>query len=174
MTMKLRKGDVFAVRTNSALAGMINFCQRIWSWDSESKYNHAGIIIGEDGETFESLVRIGRYNLSQYEGQRILIARHREMDDLKFEYGFLKVKDLDGAVYPVLRLLLHLLRLAKYVHWKYPVCSELVGKFLNAAGLWRKWWGVNPDNLADVWAISKYYDIVFEGPLEMAKLKGGE
>lgn len=169
----LKKGDVFAVKTNSWLAGVINFCQRVWSWDSESKYNHAGIIIGENGETFESLGKIGRYDLSQYEGQCIIIARHKDMDEQKFNHGFLKVKDLDGAIYPVLRLLLHFMRLAKYVHWKYPVCSELVGKFLNSAGLWRKWWGVTPDILADVWAISKYYDVVYEGPLEMAKLRGG-
>ncbi|HQM30630.1 MAG TPA: hypothetical protein PLR20_14880 [Syntrophales bacterium] len=170
----IRKGDVFAVKTNSALAGIINFCQKVWSWDSESKYNHAGVIIDETGKTFESLAKIGSYDLSQYEGQCIIIARHKEMDDSKFEYGFLKVKGLDGAIYPVLRLLLHLVRLAKYIHWKYPVCSELVGKFLNAAGLWRKWWGITPDILADVWTISKHYDVIYEGPLEMAKLTGGE
>ncbi len=156
MKIELRNGDVFAVNTD-------NFFQRFWSWDDESKYNHAGVIIGATGETFESLATIGRYDLSRYAGRPILIARHMEMDERRYSYGWDEVKGLEGAVYPVFRLLLHFLRLAKYIHWRYPVCSELVGKFLYGAGLWRKWWGITPDNLADVWSISKHYEVIYEG-----------
>jgi hypothetical protein len=33
-------------------------------------------------------------------------------------------------------------------------------------GLLRNWYGVNPDDLADRWRISRYYEIIFEGVVE--------
>jgi hypothetical protein len=163
--MSFRPGMVFAVKSDSWLAGAINACQRIRAVDDESTYNHAGLITDNIGTTFEALSKIGYSKLGGYTGCRVIIAQHVKMTGLRFEDAFSRIKHLDGCIYPFPRLFLHLLGLAKYVHWRYPVCSELVGKFEFEAGLRKNWWGINPDNLADEWKISRYYDIVYEGVL---------
>jgi hypothetical protein len=163
--MNLEPGMVFAVCSDSWLASAINWCQKVKATDNESEYNHAGLITSRTGTTFEALSKIGYGRLSGYKDCHIIIAKHRAMTDDLFNQGFKPIKTLDGSLYPAPRLALHLLGLAKFVHWKYPVCSELVAKFEFEAGLRKNWWGINPDNLADEWKISKYYDVIYEGVL---------
>ncbi len=74
-----------------------------------------------------------------------------------------EISKLNGKIYPYPRLFLHAIGLAKFILWKYPVCSELVAKFEFECGIRMNLWGINPDNLADEWRISKYYDVIFEG-----------
>jgi hypothetical protein len=167
----LKPGDLFVVNTNSSiLSRAINIAQKFWSVDNESTYNHAGIIITQSGDTFESLWKVGRYHLSQYDGCKILIVRHNMLTAQGFQNGWDKVKNWEGCLYPVPRLLLHLLHLAKYIRWKYPVCSELAARFLNGAGLKKYWWGITPDNLGDEWRISRYYDILYDDVFDKDRL----
>lgn len=162
----LRPGDLCVVKTDSRIAGAINAAQKVLSRDGRAEYNHALIILDKGGNTYESLKRIDHYNLAQYAGCQALIVRHKEMDLDHFGEGYRAVLKYDGKVYPWWRLPMHFLRVAQYVHWSYPVCSELVGMFLNKAGLFNSTgWGWSPDDLADLWEESKYYDTVFKGEL---------
>lgn len=158
--MELRKGDVFT--TNEKLfmfASLLN----------NSTYNHTGVIIGDQGETFESLWMIGRYHISRYAGRTMLIARPKHFTDDRFQKGWGTIKKYEGGVFPVQRLFLYMFNLARYIHcdWDYPVCSELAAKFLGEAGFRNgcDCWGVTPDELAKEWQSSPHYDIVFNGTL---------
>lgn len=161
--IRLAPGMEFVVNSGSALAKWINGFQRFKSLDCESAYNHAGIITSEKGRTFEALWKIQYGDLDAYKGCDILVVCHKMMSEKRFTMAWPEIGKLNGKLYPVPRLFLHAVGMAKFIHWKFPVCSELVGKFEFECGLRNNWWGINPDNLADEWRISKYYDIVYEG-----------
>jgi hypothetical protein len=164
--MKLQAGDVFVVQGTANISYLIRMAGRFWATDGECTYTHAGIILDEQGNTFESLNRIDHYKLDQYKGCQILIVRQRAMTALGFQDGWDAIKHLDRVIYPYWRLGIHLLHLARFINRSgIPVCSELVGMFENGAGLRKVYWGLSPDNLADEWKISKYYDIIYEGVL---------
>jgi hypothetical protein len=164
--MKLKAGDCFVVRGDTSISYLIRMFGKFWSSDGECTFNHAGIILDSDGNTFESLKRIDHYSLDNYKGKEIMIVRHKKMSKTRFNKGWRAIEHLDGVIYPWWRLFLHLVHLAKYLNRSgIPVCSELVGMFENGAGLRKVFWGLTPDNLADEWRISKHYTIVFEGEL---------
>jgi len=164
--LNLKPGDLCVVKTNSAIAGTVNAAQRFLSRDGKAEYNHALLIVDETGKTFESLLRIDHYHLSQYVGCPVWIVRNTAMDDVRFSAGYRAVLKYDGKLYPFWRLPMHFLRLAQYIHWSYPVCSELLGVFLNKAGLFTSTgWGWSPDDLADLWGESKYYETLYKGVL---------
>ncbi len=163
----LKPGDYFCVRTDSWIAGAILAVQRIKALDREARYNHAGIVVSADGTTFESLRRIGHYDINRYAGCDILVARHRDMTPNVFLKGYREVKKWDGTVYPAWRLVLHALGLAKFLHAiDIPVCSELVVEHCRHAGLCDyPGYGWNPDHLADKFRNYRCYDTVYEGAL---------
>lgn len=161
--INLSSGMEFAVNSGSNLARAINCAQKIKAVDGESSHNHAGIIVGNKGRTFEALWKIGFSELDEYKGCNMIIVCHRLMSQRTFDDAFSRIVTFNGKIYPALRLPLHLFGLAKFIHWKYPVCSELVAKFDYECGFRRNWWGINPDNLVDEWRISKHYEIIFEG-----------
>jgi len=164
--LNLKPGDLCVVKTNSAIAGTINAAQRFLSRDGKAEFNHALIIIDKKGNTFESLLKIDHYHLSRYVGCPVRILRHISMTKGCFQAGLSAVEKYDGKLYPWWRLPMHFLRIAQYIHWSYPVCSELVGVFLNKAGLFSSTgWGWSPDDLADLWRESRYYQTVFDGIL---------
>ena len=157
----VREGDLFLVNSESCLAGAICLVEKIKSLDNSATYNHAGIILDSKGTTLEALWRIDHADLNAYKGRKILIVRHCGMNNDRFTKGIESVMKYHGKLYPVFRLFLHLVGLAKYIHWTYPVCSELVGRFLYGAGLFKSTgWGWNPDNLADFFIDNKAYDTV--------------
>jgi hypothetical protein len=172
----LLPGDEFATKNPMALGVAINIVQKAKSVDNESIYTHAGIITAADGSTLESTWTVSAKNIwEDYNGEKALIVRNVNMFPAVYAAGFAKIEKHIGQWYPAPRLFLHLLHCAKWVHWSHVVCSELVAKFeagceeylenYGAAnyGFLRNWYGVNPDDLADRWRISKYYEIVFEG-----------
>ena len=170
--LNLKPGDLCVVKTNSAIAGTINTAQRFLSRDGKAEFNHALLIVDDTGKTFESLLRIDHYNMSQYVGCPVWIVRNTEMTDVRFRFGYQAVLKYDGKLYPWWRLPMHFFHLAQYIHWSYPVCSELVGLFLNKAGLFTSTgWGWSPDELADLWAESKYYETIFRGVLTLDEVK---
>jgi len=164
--LNLKPGDLCVVKTKSAIAGMVNAAQRFLSRDGKAEYNHALIIVDGAGQTYESLLRIDHYHLAQYVGCPVWIVRHVEMTGDRFLAGYRNILKYDRKIYPAWRLPMHFLRIAQYIHWSYPVCSELVGLLLNKAGLFSSTgWGWSPDDLADLWAESKYYETIFKGTL---------
>jgi hypothetical protein len=156
-----KPGDCFVVNTGSKIASLINWGQKVWSFDHKANMNHAGIIVDSDGGTFESLERIDHYNLDQYIGMPMLIIRYREMTEEKFKIGYEAILKYDGCVYPFWRFFSHLMGFARFIHWSYPVCSELVGLFLNKANLeFNTGWGTSPDYWCDWWNVNKNVDII--------------
>jgi len=173
----IRPGDEFATKNPMALGIAINFVQKTKAVDNEAEYTHTGIITDAYGATLEALWTIKTQNLwAAYKGEKVLIVRNVGMTIETYIAGFCKIKEHIGQWYPALRLLLHLIGTAKWIHWDRVVCSELTAKFEagcaeyigpdKAAGFMRNWYGVNPDNLVDRWQISRYYEIVFEGIIE--------
>jgi len=165
--VQLKQGDIFVTRNPMALGRAINFVQKIWSFDNESTYSHAGIIISPYGDTLESLSTIKSQKIAQsYAGKNILIGRHIDMTYKNFLTGFRSVRKLRGSWYPFHRLPLFIIPpLAKYVHTgRFLVCSELVDKFLWNAGVAQAFYkGRNPDHIADMIKRWKGWATVFEG-----------
>lgn len=170
----LLPGDEFATKNPMALGCAINLVQRAGAADDESEYTHTGIVTAPDGTTLEALWTVKAQNLwTAYRGERVLIVRNMNMTPDVYRAGLAKIEKHRGQWYPVHRLALHLVGLAKWIHWGRVVCSELTAKFeagcaehlgLDAAsGFMTNHYGVNPDDLADRWRISRYYRTVFEG-----------
>jgi hypothetical protein len=160
-----------------ALGAVINITQAAKAVDNESQYSHTGIITDPFGATIEALWTVKSQNLWEaYRGVKVLVVRNVYMQPEVYAAGFEKIRQHLGQWYPAHRLLLHLVGLAKWIHWDRIVCSELTAKFETgcaeflgpdrAAGFLRNYYGVNPDNLVDRWRESRYYEIVFEGVVE--------
>lgn len=167
-------GDEFAARHPTPLGSLINLAQAAKAVDNESLYTHTGIVTDPYGSTVEAFWTVKSRNLWEaYRGARVLIVRNMNMQPDVYAAGFEKIRKHLGQWYPVHRLLLHALGLAKWIHWGRIVCSELTAKFETGcaeflgpdktSGFMRNYYGVNPDNLVDRWKISRYYTTVFEG-----------
>lgn len=174
---ELRPGDEFATRNPMALGKMINIVQQIKAYDNQSEYTHTGIIVDPHGATLEALWTVKTQNLfDAYKGQKVLIVRNIHMTLPVFIAGLAKIRPHIGQWYPIHRLLLYLIGVAKWIHWDGIVCSELAAKFEtgcaeylgddDASGFMRNHYGVNPNHLAGRWAISRFYQTVFEGIVE--------
>jgi hypothetical protein len=166
----LMPGDVFCTQNPQSLGKAIRFIESTKSEDAAAEYSHAGIILDSTGKTLEAIWHIESQNIFEaYKGDKVLIARWSGMTPANFQQGYNAIKDEIGMCYPYYRLFLSLLGLARLIHFKGTVCSELTQRFLinaNAVTLSGKnFWGVTPDNLADEWRISKYFTINFEGDL---------
>lgn len=163
--IKYEAGMLFCTNNPSAVLGrMINAVQKFHSPDNESTYTHAGIIISDQGHTFESLWKIRRNHIREYAGSKLIIGRHVKMNLTLFSKGWVVVRQHDGQMYPFWRLPLHLYRpLAKYISTgNFPVCSELACKFMVSCGLMDYWKGRNPDDVADMIRKWKDYEIIYE------------
>jgi hypothetical protein len=174
---QLFPGDEFAACNPEAFGSVINFVQRMKAVDDESQYTHTGVITDPNGDTLESHWTVERLNIwVAQRGRSVLIVRNINMTPPVYAAGFEKIRKHIGQWYPVHRLFLQLLGLAKYIHWTKVVCSELTAKFEEGcaeflgpdktSGFMRNHYGVNPDNLVDRWKISRYYVIVYEGVAE--------
>lgn len=168
--IELKSGDIFASSLPGILGTLIKGAEKIQSHDSEASYSHTGVILNWEGTTFEALWKISRQNLwDAYQGTNVLIARYKDMNQAAFNRGFNSIKVQEGKIYPVTRLLLHALNLAKIHLPNRMVCSELTACFLIMAGAQtmggRNPYGITPDELVDEWRISKYFDIIYEGKI---------
>jgi len=167
MKPELRTGDIFCTRNPMALGRAINQIQKFWSSDNESEYSHSGIICNPKGITFESLWTIRYSKLDAYAGKQVIIGRHFGMNQEAFDEGIRGIAKHEKQIYPFHRLLFHLFPpAAKYISsGGFPVCSELVCKFLCKAGLMPTWKGKNPDHVADMIHKWRTWEVVFEGAL---------
>ena len=172
MNIQVKRGDVFGTKNPMWLGKAINGLQWFWSKDGESKYSHSGIIIDDQGTTFEALWTVSSKNLfDEHKGDNLIIARpNSPINGRPFDIEkALKrvIKEHNGQWYPGWRLLLHTIPpLAKIALFDRLVCSELVAQYLYLAGTREgQYKGTNPDTLADEWRRWKNFDIVFEGKL---------
>jgi len=168
--LTLKPGDIFLSRNPMMLGRLINWVQAFTSKDNQSEYSHAGVIIDYKATTFEALWTNNCQNLFEaYGGKKVLIARHKAMTPDRAMVGWNGVKHHKGKIYAGHRLLFFLIcpPLAKYFCLGMAVCSEMVMKFLCKAGLSKAWKGHNPDDVHDMVAHWKEYDVIFEGILPL-------
>lgn len=160
--MNLQPGDIFLTNRGGFMSKCITAVNKFWAIDNDADYSHAGVIIGNNGETFESRSKIGRYNLSDFDGIPTLVGRHRLMTQARFERGMAAIWRYEGVAYPWWRIPLLLIPpVGKYISTgHYLVCSELASKFLWGAGLVETYKGWTPDNLADMVEHWKLWDII--------------
>jgi hypothetical protein len=163
-----QSGDIFLAQSKTLLDPVINWVQHFWAKDDESVYGHAGLILDEAGNTFDALWSVGSTCFyERYKGCRVLVARYTELTPEKLQTGLSRVLNHDGEWFPIYRLPLAALHIAKFIHWNNVVCSELVAKFLNAIGTrHHHWFGTNVDDLHEELVNYKQYKIVFEGVME--------
>lgn len=176
---RVQPGDIFLTASNQLFGRGIRFVERMFSLDRDAKYNHSGIILAGDGETLESLWTVKRQNLYRdYAGRPVLVARCNQVTQYGLEKAMQSVLSREGTFYPFLRIPLHVLGLAKWLHWKPVVCSELVVSFLDAAtcetgcGEFRHWYGWTPDHLHDAVRTWRMFETVFDGVMEDKEVKG--
>jgi len=169
--MILQPGDVFGTSNPQGLGKPICLAESLKSQDGKAEYGHTGILTSVHADTLEALWSIKSQNLFEvYKGHKVIIARWTGMNTEAYQQGYEAIKPQIGRWYPVWRLALHAVGLAKWLHFlNTPVCSELTAMFLNKAGakclFGDNYWGVTPDNLVDEWIQSKYFDVTFEGIL---------
>jgi hypothetical protein len=167
--IKLKPGDFFATQNPQGLGVAICLAQCLKSQDGRAEYGHTGVIITEGGLTFEALWKVKMQNLFEaYKGQKVLIARWKGMNQETFQKGYDSIKNELGRIYPIHRLILHALGLARWIHFLgVKVCSEITKCFFVNAGACtlagKSYYGVTPDNIVDEIRISKHFDIMYEG-----------
>ncbi|PIE67203.1 MAG: hypothetical protein CSA23_04955 [Deltaproteobacteria bacterium] len=156
-------GDIFVVYSGTFFARTINRVQQFWDVDGQAKFNHAGVIIDADGTTIEALRTIQNGNIYNYKDHLFMVGRPYAITDEKFQVGYDAIKGHLGQSYPWWRLFLHVFPpAARHISTgNFPVCSELVAKFLHAAGYFPSWKGITPDVIADR---IKYWGIFKEVP----------
>lgn len=173
--MDLQPGDVFCVHGNMGLVSAgIRMVEKIWSKDNEATYGHSGIITDHAGNTLEALWTVKESNISQYKGQKVIIARPTHTlsgkgiteGQKRLAIAAIKAKHL-GQYYPIYRLGMHLVRpLAKIRTFGRLVCSEVTAKNLHLLQVRHSQYeGTNPDMLADEWKHWRNFEIVHEGVL---------
>lgn len=171
MKIKLEKGDVFLTRNPMMLGRIINSVQKFWSQDNKSIYSHAGVIISENGDTFEALWTIKAAHLKEYKNKEIVIYRYKNMNSKKFKNGMESILENKGQIYPFHRLVLMIIPpLSKYINFGMAVCSEIFGKFLAGAGVDVKWEGMTPDSAHDFVKNHRDFDVVFQGKFKLENL----
>jgi hypothetical protein len=167
MLINHKRGDIFFTRSPMWIARVFSKVESFWSPDDRAPYDHCGIIIDEFGTIFESDWSVKTNNLyNEHAGKQILVLRYKEFTDLKFIDAYGHILKHKGQWYPLWRLVLHALRLAKFIHWENVICSELVVQYLDYLTndlRFRSWYGWNPDDLFDYLENHKDYEIVFNG-----------
>ena len=89
---RLLPGDIFCSRNTDALGGAIKLVQKFNSIDNAVDYSHSGIICGPSGKTYEAVKTVRHQNLfSAYNGQKVLIGRHRGMSHFGYLRGMSEV-----------------------------------------------------------------------------------
>lgn len=181
---RLQAGDVFCVSTAGPLSYLIRAIERFWAEDDKAEFGHAGIITGEQGATFEALVKAKHSNLDRYKGKHVLVARPVKAIDSGVLMRAQKIKainrliqDHEGQWYPFWRLTLHMIPpLAKYISYggRFLVCSEIAAKYENFIGTRNgPYTGINPDDLADGWRSNKNYLIIHDDTWFWGDMYGG-
>lgn len=167
MLPKIQRGDIFLTRSESILGASIRAVEGFWSKDGNARYNHAGFFFEScPPESIEALPDgvTGRRWPEEFQGERILIARHDAMDDFRFWQGYERVERELGKRYPYHRLFLHILKpLAEINVTGMNVCSEIVQMFCFFAGLTSDRFGWNPDDFEELVWEGKPWRVVWGG-----------
>lgn len=172
---KIQPGDGFLTKYPGPLQYAINFVQWARSRDGEATYTHSGLVVSENGTTFEARLKVKEYDLSKYIGSRVLIYRHICMNEKTFQKFYKQLKnESNGKIYPFYRMIFHISPLlSKWAPFDRGVCSEKNAKFNYLCEFMSYWKGVIPDDIHDMvcdpWA--DQWEIIFEGVLTKENYK---
>jgi hypothetical protein len=172
--IKLKPGDIFCSTTVGAgadwksrmLAAAIRKREEIGSMDGQAFYTHAGIVMHENGRTYEARWTYDFFHMDDYYQGPVLIGRPRIESQGDLGRGLNAVIKYHGRGYPFWRLAMFLVPgMTKISLTKLPVCSELVCMFAIAAGIEEvgQWKGQNPDHVADMIKKWDAFDVIYEG-----------
>ena len=165
--MALVNGDVLLLCGKQRESRIIRWFQSLWAKDGKVNYDHAAVAVSKDMLFEATTPTIGLYDIGpeHYLGSTVKVFRCKGMTFAKASEGRRHILTLSGMKYPVHRLFLFALRLARFIHWKRMVCSEVAAKFLTDAGFCDHWWGVDVDQLHDYMESDSRFVVVFEGKL---------
>jgi hypothetical protein len=148
---------------------LVNFFQSLFAKSRRSTYNYAALVVSQGGDILHATRwRIKHTSLKQhYRRSQVMVIRWRQMTPERFRLGLAEVEPMLGRPFAFWRQALHALRLGWLFSSKHVVCSELVAKFLVAAGAWpRHWAGVNVNDLYEEFIENPaQYQVVFRGRL---------
>ncbi|MFW6247273.1 MAG: hypothetical protein ACOC22_03835 [bacterium] len=167
----VKKGDYFLYfNPNKKISNLIVSIVELLTLSGISQFSHSGIIIDDDGTTFEAKHRIMKLNIYEdyinkmEDGYKIMIVRNKEMNDSLFNQGWNAIKEYEGKLYPYHRLVFFLFyplpKVMHYVDW--GVCSELTSKFYYSCNLLDFWSGVTPGDLEMIGKYWKNWNIIYE------------
>jgi len=169
MNLKIKKGDIFCTYNPIFFGRCINSIQRFYSCDDKSDYSHAGIILNEQGNTYEVSWITKEYNLYEHhKGNNLFIARYENLTDELFDNAVNTIRFLYGNQwYPFWRLFFFLVSpTSKYVSFGKVVCSEMVAHYLHLIGARHEHYcGTDVDKLYDELSNWRIYKTVFENKL---------
>ncbi len=164
----LQPGDILLFAGKGLLARLVNWVQALRAADRASEYNHAALVTSADGDIFHAVRWRIRYTCLKNRGRRsrVMLVRWRKMTPARFRLGMAAVAPMEGRIFPLWRQLFHALNLARIICvGRWAVCSELVAKFLHAAGArHRHWAGTNVDDLHDEFVgRPSQYEVIYRG-----------
>jgi hypothetical protein len=165
----LRQGDIILFAGQSFRARLVNFFQSFFAKSGVSIYNHAALVTSGDGDILHATRwRIKYTSLKRrYRRSQVLVVRWRHLTLERFRLGMAQVGPMLGRPFAFWRQVLHAIRLGWLFSGEYVVCSELVAKFLSAAGARPGHWaGVNVNDLYEEFMDNpSHYQVVFRGRL---------
>lgn len=165
----LKPGDIILFAGRSFRAKVINFFQSLFAKSGRSIYNHAALVTSAEGDILHATRwRIKHTSLrKRYRRSQVMILRWRHLTLDRLRRGMAEVGPMLGRPFAFWRQLLHAVRLGWLFYGKYVVCSELVAKFLSAAGARaRHWAGTNVNDLYEEFTGNpSHYQVVYQGRL---------
>jgi hypothetical protein len=166
---KLQPGDIILFAGRSFRARLVNFFQALFARDRTSAYNHAALVTSEDGDILHVTRWFIKYTSlkHRYRRSRVMIVRWRGMSRDRFRQAFAEIAPMQGRAFAFWRQPLLAVRLGWISFGEYMVCSELVARFLQAAGARSgPWAGLNVRDLYDEFVDHpEHYDVLYRGPL---------
>lgn len=160
-----KRGDIFLSSIPSVLAHPIKTAQKAWT-NSNVYMTHGGVLVNYN-TTFEALWTYKHQDFFQaYGGTTVFIARPKYADSKTVDRGINYIESLKkGKVYPVLKLVSHVLPPLTKLFPKQMVCTELAacyGVQIEALPFYN---GMSPDKLHNILCNHWAWDIIYWGEL---------
>lgn len=173
-----KRGDFFCmINPKQILGKAITLVQKFRTVGIPSRANHAGFFLDEN-TIYESLWKVQKSNVWEYEGKEILVGRWNGMTDEGFNKGWEAIKKFEGKFYPVPRLVMYLffpimVQLIAPTKWlglgffSPMVCNELAGRGVYHSGfkVFKEWRGMMPAHMANIIRRDRDVEIIYDGIL---------
>ena len=178
-SLLFKRGDFFCtINPKQILGKSITFVQKYRTVGIPSKANHNGFFLDEN-TIYESLWKVQKSNVWEYEGKDFLVGRWNGMTDEGFDKSWKVLKKYEGKFYPVPRLFMYLLfpvavQLISPSKWlglglfSSMVCSELAARGVYHSGfqIFKEWRGMMPAHIANIIRRDRDIEIIYDSVLQ--------